>query len=241
MKLQRAIQPRILPIEFRALGDRQAEVVCCTYNTVDDYGSIWLPGCWTESLNRKLPKSVWAHDWADPIGQVVSFSDNTKQLRVTIQFSDFDAVPRARQAHRQMMDGDIDELSFGFELNEWSFVEGGKDGVPEGAREKVTRATMYEVSPVLVGAVPGTKVLSVRSVNSEGSIEISKAGDVLTLLAAGEIDLHEALGRIKGAAATPPPVETQEPAKEPDPDNPDLPVLDEAGMAEALLALERYS
>jgi HK97 family phage prohead protease len=239
MKLQRAIQPRILPLEVRAIGERQAEVICCTYNVVDDYGTIWLPGCWTESLNRKKPKSVWGHDWLDPIGQVVDFKDSAKNLRVTIQFSDFDAVPRARQAHRQMMDGDIDELSFGFELNEWSFVEGGKDGIPEGAREKVTRATMYEVSPVLVGAVPGTKVLSVRSANVEGTIEIKAAGDVLTLLAAGEIDLHEALGRIKGAAGTPPPTpaEPEEPATE---EPPAEIILPESEITEALAILDRY-
>lgn len=159
-------------VEFREPDPerRTAWVGFVTYNRVDDYGTVWAPGCFDESLVRKLPKMSWGHNWLDGIGRATDSRDGDGQKEALLQFSDFEAVPQAKRAWTQMRDGDIDEISFGFER-----VQGGTErldpsdervqpgGIYEGAVEIIHKATLYEISPVLVGAVPGTSVLSVRS------------------------------------------------------------------------------
>lgn len=202
-------------IGFRVVGDgsaRQAWATVCTYGKVDDYGSVWEPGCWKESLEAKLPKVTWGHDWLDLIGRVTDYRDSKETLDLELQFSDFDAVPRARQAWTQLRDGDIDEFSFGFERKEWTTIdaEGESKALP-GATERIVRATMFETSPVLRGAVPGTKVLSVRAParrRLEGQVDVKVVLELARRLAAGEIDEAEAIEAVHEASAGAPVIVT---------------------------------
>jgi HK97 family phage prohead protease len=211
-------------IEFRVVDQvaRTAEIRVCVYNVVDDYGSVWVPGCWRGGLTAKLPKGTWAHDWTDIIGRAISYTDGADDLKLLVKFSDFDAVPRALQAWTQLRDGDVDEFSFGFERRRWEIVnqdagtmgtadgepDEGMDDIPDGCRERITEAIMHEWSPVLVGAVPGTGVLAgsvrssraLRALNSEGMVDAQIVGDLAVQLAAGEIDLLGALEKIREAA-----------------------------------------
>lgn len=177
-------------IEIRAVdeGSRQFTARVVNYNVVDSYGTVWLPGCFTESLQRKLPKVVWAHDWTKPIGKVISFDDTPEHLDVTVQLDDFEDVPLARQCFSQLKSGSMDEFSFGFVREEWTYVENAPD-LP-GAIETMTKARMDEVSPVLVGAVPNTQLLSTRSAER---VARSDAASLLTRVAAGAMPLSEAL------------------------------------------------
>lgn len=156
----KGLERRAFPIEFRQVdeGERSAWATVVTYNRTDDYGSVWVAGCFSESLRRKLPKATWSHNWSDIIGRVTEYNDGPDRLDVKIQFSDFNDVPRARQAWSQMKSGDVDEMSFGFERQKVELV----DEENSDAVERIIKARMYEVSPVLVGAVPDTAVLSVR-------------------------------------------------------------------------------
>lgn len=155
----RGMERRSFRLETRQVDEqeRSAWVTAVVYDVVDDYGTVWQAGCFRESLENKLPKATWSHNWSDIIGRVTEYQDSDTRLDVKIQFSDFDAVPRAKQAWSQMKSGDVDEMSFGFERQEFAVIEEG-----DGA-ERMLKARMYEVSPVLVGAVPDTAVLSVRS------------------------------------------------------------------------------
>ena len=158
--------------EVRSVDEekRQVDARAVVYNVVDSYGSVWRPGCFTRSLERKKPSVVWGHDWLDPIGKVIDYRDGPEGLDVTIQLDDFDAVPRARQAFAQFKSGSLTDFSFGFRR-----VDGGdtrdvdKDAYP-GAREYMTDVDMDEISPVLVGAVPGTAVTGVRKLSTVLSV-----------------------------------------------------------------------
>lgn len=209
-------------MEWRQVGDeskRQAEVVVCTYNSVDDYGTVWLPGVWTDGLKRKLPKVVWGHDWLDIIGRTVAFADGDKELRLTLQFSDFEAVPRALQAWTQLRDGDVDEFSFSFDRERWENVdmENPPEGVPAGARELMSQAYMIEASPVLMGAVPMTRPLAVRAART-GFVPVDFTRDLALRLHAGSLDITDALVELRAAATeTPPSPRPSEPEKPPEP------------------------
>jgi uncharacterized protein len=192
-------------IEFRAVDEakREAEIRVCVYDVVDDYGTVWLPGCWRKGLEAKKPKGVWGHDWLDPIGRCLDYTDGDDNLRLLVKFSDFEAVPQARRAWTQLRDGDIDEFSFSFDRIRWEMVapDAELEDIPDGARELMHEAVMLEWSPVLIGAVPGTGVLAVRS-SSKGRallVPATLASDLATRLATGQIELTDALLAVREA------------------------------------------
>jgi len=176
--------------ELRVPDDdsRSFEAVVLRYNVVDDYQTTFAPGAFTESLERRLPRIVWAHDWSEPLGRYVDYVDNDEELRLVGEFDDFDAVPRARQAHAQLRSRTIDQFSIGFLR---------KDDEPDPDHPGVTRITqgsLDEASLVLIGSVPGTQLLSVRS---GAVVDKQQAASILTKLGAGDIDLAEALTELK--------------------------------------------
>lgn len=213
----RSIVPRIMPVEFRVVSEaaREAEARVCVYNVIDDYGTLWLPGCWTESLRAKLPKVAWGHDWLDIIGRAVDFTDSDSDLRLLLKFSEFDSVPRARQAWVQLRDGDVDEWSFGFDRLEWVSVGPDAPEYETGLRERMVKATMYEASPVLVGAVPGTATVGVRSATLE---------TIVRSVAEGETSPEEAVSEIERIIVSDvPEVEDAEGVDDETPETPETP------------------
>lgn len=176
-------------------GSRTFEAVVMHYGVEDDYGTFFDPGCFTESLKTRLPRICWSHDWSDPIGRYVDYRDTDTDLTLVGEFDPFDAVPRAHQAWAQLRSGTIDQFSVGF-----------SDVTTRLVDDKVhfTKATLDEASLVLVGAVPNTKLVSVRSPKFEGKREVPV--DTLIELAkkkaAGELTDEEADAALALAAGT---------------------------------------
>lgn len=181
---------------------RTFEAVVMTYGVVDDYNTIFDPGCFTDSLEARLPKITWAHNWSDPIGRYVDYRDNDETLTLIGELDDFDAVPRARQAHAQLVSGTIDQFSVGFVREETRAGEGDEP-------THFVRARLDEAALVLIGAVPGTKLLAVRSTRA-GIEVVRQVPEELVLdlgrkIAAGEMTKAEALATLDLAAGEPPP------------------------------------
>jgi HK97 family phage prohead protease len=196
-------------IEVRASEDQpgQFAIIAVRYGVEDDYGTLFRPGCFTERLGEKLPKVCASHDWANVLGRVTSFKDSPADLRFVCQLSGWDPqrqewrIPESERAYLQLLDGTIDEFSIGFERY--------SDSTEEGVGVWIEKAGIYEVSLVLAGAVPGTKLLAVRSKPGGGSpilhlderarqtVPVDEVANVLTRLSLGELDLHEALGELK--------------------------------------------
>lgn len=146
-------------------GRPQVTLRAITPYVVDDYGSVWLPDVFDESCAdaTDLPSLCWAHRWDDPIGGGRRYTAGADGPDVVFELDDFDAVPRAKQAHAQVQSKTIRDCSVGFsnvqrrsptdaELKQWP-----------GCSEVIERATLDEVSLVLRGAVPGAKVTGMRS------------------------------------------------------------------------------
>lgn len=181
--------------QVRAVGEQPGtfEAVVMNYGVVDDYDTIFDPGCFTESLNTRLPRITWSHDWSDPLGRYVDFKDTPETLTLIGEFDDFAAVPRARQAWAQLMSGTIDQFSVGFSDVSTELVE---DVV------HFTKATLDEAALVLVGAVPNTKLVSVRSAGS-GLVREVPLETVIALAkkkSAGELTDDEAQAALELAA-----------------------------------------
>lgn len=232
IKLER--QHRLTPVHlFRAIGaeeSRQFAATVLRYNTVDEYGTEFSPECFVESLERRMPRIVWGHDWTDPIGRWIRWEnvidDDGVRLDLVGEFDDFAAVPRARQAYAQLKSGTIDQFSVGFMPEEARIVVHDGDEVVQ-----FTRGRLDEASLVLVGAVPGTALLSVRhpaiQTRNDATIPKDKAAALLLDLHQGKIDLADALQAVKSqqAVSEKPAVDDAAGAagsspKEPDPEPP---------------------
>lgn len=136
-----------------------------SYNVVDDYGTVWLPGCFADSLRTRMPRVAWAHSWVEPIGQYVRVVADSAQQGLVLegQLDDFDAVPRARQAFAQLKSGTMSNFSVGFTRLDWRHPTPDEQKRWPGVAEVMIQALLDEASPVIVGAVPGTALLDVRS------------------------------------------------------------------------------
>lgn len=203
-------------MELREVGDdgRNFTAMAVRYGVIDDYETRFLPGCFNDGLEKRLPKIAWGHDWSDIVGRVTSYEDTAEGLVIHARLSDPEAVPRARQAIAQLRDGDVDDVSVGFTPTSTQTT----DGIFE-----FVKAELDEVSLVLRGAVPGAKVLALRSTQV---IPAEIAGQIIAQLSQGTIDLLGALQAVKDSSVMPS-------ADEPHPTEPSIvehdPALPETG------------
>jgi HK97 family phage prohead protease len=145
-------------------------------NVVDDYGSVWNPHAFDESLSKRLPTLTWSHDWQEPLGPATGFRTSPDGPEIDFVFSDFDAVPMARRAHAQVLDGTILDCSVGFSDAVRRKPTDDELRALPGMVEYMESAGLDEVALVLRGAVPGAKVVSVRAgrVDFDALVEIAK-------------------------------------------------------------------
>lgn len=177
------------------------------YNVLDDYNTEWAPGVFGDAAS---PAYAYGHAANFDIRALLGHGVETREappgaidandpggLDLCMQLDDFDAVPSARQVWAQLKSGTLREFSVGFGRQEDEPSEKFKD-VP-GAR-RITKAWLQEVSSVLTGAVPGTKLLAM-SRSAGMAVDAQLVNQVLGRLALGEVDLADALIQIRSAAA----------------------------------------
>jgi HK97 family phage prohead protease len=216
------------PLEIRATpekGEGTFTAVVLQYNVRDDYNTEFAPGVFDESMRRSMPRIAWGHDWREVIGRWTDWKADGQRLaldgRLDLQMVDvtddegkvvnrFPAVPLAHQAYAQLQSGTVDEFSVGFMPESWTDVQDGDDWY-----RVFTKGRLDEVSIVLAGAVPGTKLLAVRSAGlrlhvREPLVSKEKVAAILVRLYSDELDLADALQELKnlpveGDDSTPPP------------------------------------
>jgi HK97 family phage prohead protease len=171
---------------------REVTVIPVTYDRLDTYKTVWTKGVFADSVATRAPRMCWAHDWRDPIGKLTDWQDGDTHPTAVFRLDEFDDVPRARQAFAQIRSGTIDNFSVGFERIEDRAEEDSEKrwGVPDAVR--ILRATLDEVSPVLVGSVPGTATIGTRSGDGVTIARTEFLGLVRNLRD-GEMTLDEAL------------------------------------------------
>ena len=210
--------------EVRAVQeDGTIEILAVSYLITDDYGTQFQRGTFTASLEERLPVIAWAHDWAEPLGRVTAYRETDEGLHLTARLDIGQGIPRADQAYTQLRSGTLTDVSVGF----MRVSSEDRDGYT-----MITKAELDEVSVVLRGAVPGAKVLAVRSARTGEQVDLDAVVAIAAKKAAGEIDqatADEALAMLSSPPATPPePPAAEEPEA--------LPELDDA-IAEADAAL----
>lgn len=139
------------------VDERQREVLVeIPWEVLDSYRTDFARGCFDDYLNARLPVMCYQHMKHEPIGRVREWNKGARANHFVARFSDFDAVPRARQAFVQIRDGDLTDFSFYYDQ---------ATAIPHPNTRgaiRFTKARMPEISPVTVGAIPGAKATGVR-------------------------------------------------------------------------------
>ena len=123
---------------FKSHNDDTGEVeaVFSIFNRLDTDGDVVVADSIKSGFKDNEVPMVFAHKWDQPIGKGVITSDDEKATFRGNFFMDTEAGKEAYKLAKAM--GDLQEWSFGFQ-------------------------TVYEVSPVLVGANRETYTLSIKS------------------------------------------------------------------------------
>ena len=155
----------ISDLKFDETG--QIEAIVSVFNNVDSGNEIVRPGFFKKSIEKKLPKGVWAHDWRQPIAKTLeakeimagdpSLPPHLAKLGGTYIKGQFNLeTQRGREAYSDIKFGIVDEFSIGY-----SVIKDNKDE-KTGARELI-EGDWKEWSPVLVGMNSETHLVSIKS------------------------------------------------------------------------------
>ncbi|MBL1438345.1 MAG: HK97 family phage prohead protease [Rhodobacteraceae bacterium] len=143
----------------------------------DSYGDVIEDGAYTQSLadhktKGTMPKMFWQHDSGQPIGKWLEMSEDEKGLLVRGKLNM--GVQRGKEAYALLKEGDIDGLSIGYRIKEYSVDT-------DTGIWTLTEIDLQEVSVVSIGANENATISSVKAAKAAHDlIERLKAGDQLT-------------------------------------------------------------
>lgn len=157
------------------------EAVVSVFSNVDSGNEKVMPGFFTKSIARKLPKGVWAHDWTQPIAKTLEARElmpgdpmlpgNLKELGGAYIKGQFNlGTQRGREAYSDIKFGIVDEFSIGYKV-----LKDGKDK-ESGARELI-EGDWKEWSPVLVGMNDQTRLLSIKEAAASAKVTFTTNHD----------------------------------------------------------------
>ena len=157
----------------------QVEAVFSIFNSLDSDGDVVVPGAVKSGFKNNQVPMVWSHKWDMPIGKGTIDQDNDKAVFKGEFFMDTESGKEAYNLVKNM--GDMQQWSFGYKVNDSEFNKADTDDGETDARY-LKDLTVYEVSPVLVGANQDTYTLAIKS-NTELLKEITNSGEVKVALA----------------------------------------------------------
>lgn len=144
------------PIQLKADGEPgEFRAVFSTFNVVDHDGDVTTPGAFTDG--QKVRISYWGHRWQDlPVGRGEIHQDEEKAWVDGRFFLDTDAGKETYLTVKNLEE--LQEWSYGFD------IEKADLGEFEGQEVQFLRGlTVYEVSPVMLGAGIGTHTESIKA------------------------------------------------------------------------------
>lgn len=136
------------------------------FGNMDSYHEIVDKGAFKDFLEAnfpRYPKLIWGHNWEKPIG--VTLEAREDEIGLYVKGELLKEVALAREAYSLINSGAITDLSFGFRVDE-DYVD-----QTTGARH-LKKISIFEWSPVLVGANPKATITGVKSLEGEDITEI---------------------------------------------------------------------
>ena len=151
-------------IDFQLKEESEGKVsaVFSVFNSLDSDGDVVEPGAIKSGFKSGNVPMVWAHKWDMPIGKGYITEDNDKATFTGEFFMDTDSGKEAYKIVKNM--GDMQQWSFGYRVNDSEYGKLKKDGSDNEEDVRFLKdLTVFEVSPVLVGANQETYTLAIKS------------------------------------------------------------------------------
>ena len=180
----------IKSIDLEIKNDEKGEVaaVFSVFDKIDSDGDIVKAGSIKSGFKSGDVPMVWAHKWDMPIGKGQITQDDDKATFKGQFFMDTESGKEAYNLVKAM--GDLQQWSFGFKVDDSEYGKLKKDGEEEQDVRYLKGLTVYEVSPVLVGANQETYTMAIKS-NTELLEDIADAKAVMTTGSMNEADPEE--------------------------------------------------
>jgi peptidoglycan hydrolase-like protein with peptidoglycan-binding domain len=175
----------VVGIEYKAVslagvedkGEGLVSAIVSVTGIKDNVKDIINPGAYTKSLATRTPKGVWHHNWEAPVSRTEDIKElmpgdpelpeklpdgrpwpsEAGGLRVLTRFNL--KTQRGREAYSDVVFfGDQQEWSIGFNVPVGGSTTDSKTGV-----RTIHYLDVYEYSPVLFGAMPVARTMSIKS------------------------------------------------------------------------------
>jgi len=143
-------------------AEGKVSAVFSVFNSLDSDGDVVLPGSIKSGFKSGDVPMVWAHKWDMPIGKGRIEEDEGKATFNGQFFLDTDSGQEAYKIVKNM--GDMQQWSFGYRVNDAErapFKSANSD--EEVDARYLKDLTVFEVSPVLVGANQETYTMAIKS------------------------------------------------------------------------------
>tara|TARA_B100001996_G_scaffold377938_1_gene361317 strand:- start:44 stop:1330 length:1287 start_codon:yes stop_codon:yes gene_type:complete len=154
----------IKSIDLEIKDDQKGEVaaVFSVFDSLDSDGDIIKSGAIQSGFKSGDVPMVWAHKWDMPIGKGQIVQDEGKATFKGNFFMDTESGKEAYNLVKAM--GDLQQWSFGFKVNDSEYGKYKQEGEEDEVDVRYLKdLTVYEVSPVLVGANQETYTMAIKS------------------------------------------------------------------------------
>lgn len=181
----------IKSIDLEIKNDEKGEVaaVFSVFDKIDSDGDIVKAGSIKSGFKSGDVPMVWAHKWDMPIGKGQIEQDDNKATFKGQFFMDTESGREAYNLVKAM--GELQQWSFGFKVDDSEYGKFKKDGSEEEEDVRFLKGlTVYEVSPVLVGANQETYTMAIKS-NTELLEDIADVKAVMTTESMNQPDPEE--------------------------------------------------
>lgn len=157
----------------RGLSDADGivEAIVSVTNIVDSVNDVIEPGAYKNTLRKRNPKGVWSHDTNIPVAKTLKVEElmpGDERLPEDLRQQDAGALLVKMQFNLNTSRGRdaFYDVQFFAEEQEWSIgysVPEGKSVTDERTGVRfIKQLELYEYSPVIFGAAPNTRTLSVK-------------------------------------------------------------------------------
>jgi HK97 family phage prohead protease len=152
-------------------ADGIVEAIVSVTNVVDSVNDVIEPGAYKNTLRKRNPKGVWSHDTNIPVAKTLKVEElmpGDERLPEDLRQQGAGALLVKMQFNLNTSRGRdaFHDVQFFAEEQEWSIgysVPEGKSTTDEKTGVRFIKALeLYEYSPVIFGAAPNTRTLSVK-------------------------------------------------------------------------------
>ena len=155
-------EQKAIDFELKEEAEGKVSAVFSVFNSLDSDGDVVLPGSIKSGFKSGDVPMVWAHKWDMPIGKGRINEDDGKATFNGEFFMDTDSGQEAYKIVKNM--GDMQQWSFGYRVNDAERAPfKSADSEDEQDARYLKDLTVFEVSPVLVGANQDTYTMAIKS------------------------------------------------------------------------------